>query len=107
MGAEFESSRWIGFTIVEDISAVSNAINREKVRSVENVRSTLNTLADLFAQKAWLYNSDFTKDKLKESGYITIRGTSDGFNIVFPCLLSGVGNIIDLQVAFDINLAAA
>lgn len=107
LGAEFESSNWVGFTIVEDIAEVSNAINRQKCRSVENVRSTLNKLADAFAQKAWLYNASFTKEKLKEDGYIAIRGTSDGFNIVFPVLLSGVGNIIDLQLAFDINLAAA
>lgn len=107
LGAEFESSKWTGITIVEDPSEVSNALNRAKVRSVESVRSTLNKLADLFAEKAWLYNADFTKDKLKESGYITIRTLSDGFNIVFPCLLSGVGNIIDLQLAFDTNLAAA
>lgn len=107
IGSEFESVKWQGFTIVEDIAEVSNAVNREKVRSLESVRSTLNALADAFREKAWLFNSDFTKDKLKESGYITIRVTSDGFNIVFPCLLSGVGNIIDLQVAFDINLAAA
>jgi len=107
VGAEFESSKWQGFTIVEDIALVSNAIDREKARSVENVRSALNKLADAFAGKGWLYNSDFTKDLLKESGYIAIRDSSDGFDIVFPCLLSGVGNIITLQVAFDINLAAA
>ena len=107
LDAEFQSSRWTGITIVADVSAVANAVNREKVRSVENVRSTLNKLADLFTEKAWLYSADFTKDLLKESGYIAIRGTSDGFNIVFPCQLSGIGNIVDLQLAFDINLAAA
>jgi phage tail sheath gpL-like len=107
IATEFESVTWQGFTIVEDKSEVSNAVNREKVRDLENVRSTLNGLADLFYQKAWLYNSSFTKDKLKEGGYISIRTSSDGFNMVFPCLLSGVGNIIDFQLAFDINLAAA
>jgi len=105
--AEFEQESWQGFAIVEDISMVTSAIDRQACKSVENVRSTLNKLADSFAQKGWLYNSSFTKEKLKESGYITIRGTSDGFNVVFPCILSGKGNIIDLQIAFDTNVAAA
>lgn len=104
--AEFDSAKWQGCTIVEDIALVSNAVNREKVRSVESVRSTLNKLADAFEAKAWIYSAAFTKEKLKESGYITIRDNSDGFNIVFPCQLSGVVNIIDFQLAFDINLAA-
>lgn len=104
---EFESASWSGFAIVEDISMVTSAIDRQTVKTVENVRSTCNKIADSFAQKAWLYNSSFTKEKLKESGYISIRGTSDGFNIVFPCILSGKGNIIDLQIAFDTNVSAA
>jgi phage tail sheath gpL-like len=103
----FKAEDWKNFTIVEDISEVESAIDREKVKTVENVRVTLNSLADVFYKKAWLYNSSFTKEKLKEAGYITIRPSSDGFNMKLPVLLSGVGNIIVLQIDFDINLAAA
>lgn len=103
---EFESSKWQGCTIVADIAKVSNAVNRQKVRSTESVRAALNSLADQFEAKAWIYSSEFTKNLLKESGYIAIRTLSDGFNIVFPCQLSGVLNIIDLQLAFDTNIAA-
>jgi hypothetical protein len=103
----FAASDWQGFSIVEDISEVKSAIDREKVKTLENARVTVNGLADVFYGKSWLYNSSFTKEKLKEPGYITIRGSSDGFNMKMPVLLSGIGNIIDFQLDFDINLAAA
>lgn len=103
--SEFGSVKWQGFTIVADPAKVSNAVNREKVRSIESVRTALNSLADDFESKAWIYDAAFTKTLLKEESYIAIREASDGFNIVFPCRLSGVGNIIDLALNFDINIA--
>jgi len=93
------------YTITQDVTTVSSTVDRQKARDIQSVRDDLIALAIAFEGKAWLYNSSFTIGKLNESGAITLRPSNDGFDNIFPCILSGIGNIIDTVVEFDISIA--
>lgn len=100
----FQSTRWQGCTIVEDVTEISNLLSRQKARSLGMVLDDLLDLTDDFNGHAWIIGS-YTRTKLLEGDYIALRGNSDGFDVVLPVYLTAPCNIFDIQVAFDINLS--
>jgi phage tail sheath gpL-like len=101
----FEGERWNGISIVEDVAFVTDPNSQEKVRDIDAVQDDLLVLADLFAEKAWLYNSSFTKDKIKNENLVILRPGLTGFNITFPVILSGEGGIFNSVIEFDTSIA--
>jgi phage tail sheath gpL-like len=96
----FAQEKWQGISIVEDINKVSNALSKDKARSVASVITDLVALADAWASRAWLYNATFTKENLS----VEIRSGGIGFDSVVPVVLSGEGGILDTRVDFDTAL---
>lgn len=101
----FESERWRGFSIVEDVALVTNIRNREKARDVGSVIDDLVALATDFEGLAWLYTASFTIAQLAEPGAVSVRPGTTGFDSVLKIILSGEGGILDTEVQFDTSIA--
>jgi phage tail sheath gpL-like len=104
--AFFTREKWQDFDIVQDVAKVTNVTAKARARDVNSVLDDIILLVNQWAGIGWLYNASFTIDRLKsDSSLVTIRTNSDGFNIKIPVLYSGIGNIIDSVVEFDISFA--
>jgi phage tail sheath gpL-like len=97
----FDREKWKGITIVQDTANVSDATSREKARDADAVIDDLVALADAFAGKAWIYESSYPKKALS----VTLRSGLTGFDIVFPVILSGEGDIFNSLITFDTSIA--
>ena len=101
----FEQEKWLGISIVQDTTKVTNPTDRVKARDIDSVIDDMVALARAFEQKAWLFTADFTVDKLKEAGAVTIRSGAIGFDSTLSVILSGEGGILDTVVEFDTSIA--
>ena len=101
----FSQPAWLGNSIVEDVSAVTNVTDRLKARDIVAVRNELVALALSFEARAWIYNSSFTIDKLNQAGAITIRTNNDGFNSILSVIFSGESGIMNTNIEFDTSIA--
>jgi hypothetical protein len=96
----FDQEEWKGISIVEDVAKVTDATAKQNVRDLDSVADVLNTMADVFAGKSWLYSASYTKQNLS----VALRPGGNGFDYVFPVVLSGEGDIMNGEVQFDIAL---
>ena len=105
--SNFERAKWQGIIIVEDVTNVGNVEDRDKARDVSMVIDDLMALAREFADKAWIYDDQFTIDKLKETNPLQVveRGGLTGFDSTMKVLLSGEGGIMDTTVEVDASVA--
>ena len=101
----FEQEKWQGISIVDDVTYVTNVTDRQKARDVGSVIDDLVALARSFESHAWIYTADFTIEKLKETGAVSIRSGGIGFDNVLSVIFSGEGGILDTVVQFDTSLA--
>jgi len=101
----FEQEKWLGISIVQDVAKVSSTVNRQKARDIDAVKDDLTALARAFESKAWIYTAEFTIEKLKEAGAVTIRSGNVGFDAIFSIILSGEGVILDTVAEFDTSIA--
>lgn len=99
--ANFESANWQGKTIVSDVNKVSNINARLGAVDTDTYRNDANALLRSFEENAWLYDADFSIANL----VITPRVGGDGFDAVIKLILSGMVNIINSRIQFDISLA--
>ena len=102
----FAQEKWQGISIVSDVTRVGNSVDRTKARDIDAVKDDLVALAKAFEDRAWLFESAFTIEKLKESGAVVIRAGGLGFDNTLSVILSGEGGIIDTVTEFDISIAA-
>ena len=101
----FEAEKWQGISIVANVSAVSNSLDRQKARDVDAVIDDLVTLAKSFEGKAWIFEAAFTIDELKKDGAVVIRPGAIGFDNTLSVILSGEGGILDTVTQFDTSVA--
>lgn len=101
----FEQEKWQGISIVTDVTRVTSAIDRAKARDIDSVKDDLVALYNAWAAKAWIADAAFSIDALKETGRVTVRTGGDGFNTTTKAILSGVANIYDAAIEFDISFA--
>jgi hypothetical protein len=103
----FSREKWQNVSIVADASKVTNPASRLKARDISSVLDDVLQLAKSWEGLAWIADFDFTADKLKaDSSLITVRTGGDGFTIIIPIILSGIGNIIVTETQFDISFAS-
>lgn len=105
VAALFESEKYQGVIIVNDTAKVSNPVAKAKARDIGSVRDDLVALARSFEENGWIYSADFTIEKLREPGAITVRTGGDGFDIILSVVLSGEGLIFDTVAQFDTSIA--
>jgi phage tail sheath gpL-like len=96
----FKQDEWSGITIVEDVSVVSGAA-KQNVKDVDAVLDALGGLANAFASQSWIWNSEFTKNNME----VLLRPAGNGFDTIFPVVLSAQGDIKNNEIQFDINLS--
>jgi len=101
----FKREKWLSITIVSDVTKISSTISREKVRDIDAVIGELVALAKEWEGNAWLFESDFTIDRLAAGNLVTIRAGNNGFDMTIPVLLSGEGGILNTTVQFDASSA--
>jgi hypothetical protein len=99
--SNFESSRWLGISVVSDVKKVTSTLDKEKVRDMQTVRGDCVALAEAFEAFAWLFESAYTIENLS----VTLRGGGRGFDVVFPCYLSTEGVIFNNIIKHDINVS--
>ena len=103
----FSREKWQNVSIVSDASKVTNPASRLKARDIGSVLDDVLQLAKSWEGLAWIADFDFTANKLKaDNSLITVRTGGDGFTIIIPIILSGIGNIIDIETQFDISFAS-
>lgn len=98
----YNGEDWEGITIVEDKSEVTDFEASLKARDESDVQTENNNLIDFGVEKSWIFSGDFAK--ANSSG--TIRALSNGFDILINYQLSGESQIYNVQLGFDINIAA-
>lgn len=104
--SRFRSVKWTGCTVVADSASVVDPVARQKVRSADDVTDELIAAVKFWLGKAWIYSADAPLAALQAGTVVTVRAAGDGFTNVLPVILSGMANIIDTTVDFDINVAA-
>ncbi len=103
----FLRDKWQNISIVADVSKVTNPTSRLKARDVNSVLDDLVQLINSWAANAWIADAQFSIDRLKaDPSLVTIRSGGDGFTIIIPIVLSGIGNIYDVTTQFDISFAS-
>jgi phage tail sheath gpL-like len=103
----FSSPKWQGTFIVKDTTAVTDSNARAKARSLEDVRDEWVGLVTQFYKMGWIYSTDLPVKALSPAAQtpaITIRPAGDGFAASVPMILSGIGNVFDNTVLFDIAI---
>jgi phage tail sheath gpL-like len=101
----FSGEKYQGFSIVNDVAAVTNITDRVKAIDIETVKDDLVQLYYAWASRAWIADAAFSIDALSEAGSVTVRTGGDGFDIINKIILSGVGNIIDQVTQFDTSFS--
>ena len=97
----FESSKWQGISIVADVARVASTVDKQKARDIDSVVGDLIQLAGEFYSKGWIYTDSVTIDALT----VAIRTGTDGFEMTFPIIPSGEGNIFDVTTLVDTSVA--
>jgi len=103
--ANFEQEKWKGISIVADVTKVTSVRDRAKARDIETVKDDLVALIRSFEGKAWIYEADFSFERLASDSAVTIRSGTTGFDIVLDVIYSGEGAILDALVQFDTSIA--
>ena len=101
----FSQAKWLGISIVADVTKVTNSVDAQKARDIEAVIDDLVALATSYESHAWIYTAAFTVGKLQEGGQVSIRAGATGFDATLPILVSGEGAILDTEVQADTSLA--
>jgi len=101
----FAAEKWQGISIVANVSAVGNTLDRQKARDVSAVIDDLVALTKDFEDHAWIFEAAFTIDQLKIPGAVTIRPGAIGFDNILSVILSGEGGILDTVTQFDTSIA--
>jgi hypothetical protein len=102
----FATSKWQGVTIVADVSKVTNATSKAKVRDRDAAVDDVVGLVTSFETRAWIYEAKYTLDRLKaDPSLISLRSAGNGFNVTLPVLLSGEGGIYNTLVQADASLS--
>jgi phage tail sheath gpL-like len=102
----FEATKWQGISIVDDVVKVTNPTDRLLSRDIDDVRSDLVVLVRAWEGNAWIYQGQFTIDRLKIAGAISVRAGTNGFDSIVPVIFSGEGLILNALVQFDTSIAA-
>jgi phage tail sheath gpL-like len=103
----FADAKWQGNAVVGNVSNVSNPTARQKAKDTNSILGDVTALTYAFEAQAWIFEAAFTIDKLKSelAQRITIRSGTTGWDILYPILLSGEGDIINGTVQFDTDIA--
>ncbi len=102
----FSQEKWIGNSIVADVTKVTNAIDRQKVKDRDAVMDDLLALADAYESKGWIFSAAWTKAKLlAEPWRVAIRPDGLGWNTFFPVQYSGEQQIMDNLIEFDVAIS--
>lgn len=99
----FRGPKWVGYFIVTDTALVTDPAAKAKARDIDAVKDDCVALIKSFAGYGWIYEID----NAIKSVAVTIRPDGTGFLPTFAVQLSGVGNVIDLTMAFDTAIQAA
>ena len=101
----FSQEKWQGISLVENITNVTNVVDRLKARDTAIVIDDLVALAKSFESRAWIYTASFTIQKLAEDGAVSVRSGGTGFDSTLSIILSGEGGILDTVTEFDTSIA--
>lgn len=97
----FDSEKWDGIFIVEDVTEVTDATAKRKARDVETVKDDVIALIDAFVGLGWIYQGDWSKQNFT----VTLRDGLTGFDIYCPLIPSGEGGIFNAEIAMDTSIA--
>jgi phage tail sheath gpL-like len=101
----FQQEKWQGVFIVADVSTVTNTVDNQKARDKQAVENDIIALARSWQSHGWIYDAEFTIDRIKTGNYVQTRAGNTGFDITIPILLSGAGRIYDSTVEFDTSIS--
>lgn len=97
----FESIKWKGIFIVEDVTGVIDATAKLKARDVETVKDDVIALIDAFVGLGWIYQGDWSKQNFT----VALRAGLTGFDIYCPLIPSGEGGIFNTLIGMDTSIA--
>jgi len=103
----YHSSRWIGCSVVADKLFITDVTARSKARDTGDAIDDAIGLVKSWEAKGYIWSAQWSISKLKEGGYIALRGLSNGYDIVIPVLLRVIPNVIDTAIQFDASVAIA
>ena len=101
----FNTEKWKNFTIVADVTKVTTVEARKKARDTDAVIDECVALIIAWLGQAWIFEKEFSIQQLGQSGAVTIRAGTDGFDINLKIIFSGEGNILNVNTIFDTSIA--
>jgi phage tail sheath gpL-like len=97
----FESTKWKGIYIVEDVTEVTDTTAKLRARDVETVKDDVIALIDAFVGLGWIYQGDWSKTQFT----VQLRAGLTGFDIYCPLIPSGEGGIFNTLIGMDTSIA--
>jgi len=101
----FNTEKWKNFTIVEDVTKVTNVEARKKARDIDSVIDECVALITVWLGLAWIYEKKYSIEQLALPGAVNIRAGTDGFDINLKTIPSGEGNIMNINTILDTSIA--
>lgn len=102
----FATPKWQGVTIVADVTKVTNATSKSKVRDRDAALDDVVDLVKSFEGRAWIYNADYTISRIQANpSMVALRSAGNGFDVTMPVLLSGEGGIYNTLIQADASLS--
>ncbi len=102
----FSNEKHKNLIIVADIAKVTDPVARLKVRDVATQMGFVIQLVKNWEAIGWIFSAEYTINKLKEGGFITVNVVGNGFTNRIPTIYSGKGKIMDTTTEFDTSFAA-
>jgi phage tail sheath gpL-like len=103
----FHSTKWIGCSVVADKLMVTDVTARRKARDTGDVMDDLIGLLKSWEAKSYIWSAAWSIAQIKQSGFISLRALSNGYDITLPVLLRVIPNVIDTAIQFDASVAIA
>jgi phage tail sheath gpL-like len=103
--AAYKSEEWRAFTVVSDVRKVTNPTSRKKARDRNSVIATELSLIKAFQGRGWLYDDEYSIEALRQAAAIVPRESGNGYKVTTPYILSGEGNVMDVKMYLDTNIA--
>jgi phage tail sheath gpL-like len=104
----FDGPNYKGQTLVSDVNQVTDPLVRPKVKDANVVMGDLVQFAKLLGGAALVYSSAWIIEKLQKerATRLVLRTAADGFDILYPLILSGEARFFNTTIEADASIAA-
>ena len=103
--ANWARPKYQGVYIVADKKRVTDQEDQRKAVDKQDIYDDLVQLAFEYEKHGWIYNAEYTIDRLMSENLVTVRAGGTGFDTTFPFFFSGAASVFNNLVQGDIDIS--